>query len=484
MAPSMNVDTASKRAGLKKSGSGLNPRLALAVVIGRLAAATSRSFRLGGGTALPGVLAARIDPAILAKLARDFPRGVTLVTGTNGKTTSSRLLAAMLGNAGWTPIHNRSGSNLASGLTTALIQVSDLAGHPRGDSGLFEVDEAVIPRVLAALRPRVVVLTNLFRDQLDRYGEVDFVAGLWRGAVKKMTPDTTLVLNADDPGVAALGRESKARVVYYGIDAALDSPATVGHVADSKNCPVCGTPLHYEVVRYAHVGTYRCPNGDFSRPAPDVSARTISLHGINSTEIEVVGPFGIKQWQFKLPGLYNAYNLLAAVAGAHALGVPIEAIDRGIDGFSAAFGRLERIRVGDRTLFFVLVKNPVGFTEVLRTILVEPGSKHLAIFINDNLADGTDVSWLWDAEVEPLASRCERVQVSGTRAGDMAVRLKYAGVPDDRIHVAREIEAALDAALSTVPADGTLYVLPTYTAMLDLRALVSRRGYASHFWED
>jgi UDP-N-acetylmuramyl tripeptide synthase len=214
-----------------------------------------------------------------------------------------------------------------------------------------------------------------------------------------------------------------------------------------------------------------------------VSARELSLRGVEVTEIEVAGPFGTRRWSFKLPGRYNVYNLLAAVSVAVGLVVPIEAIETGALGVDAAFGRLERIQIDGKTLFIALIKNPVGFTEVLRTILAEPGEKDLAIFINDNLADGTDVSWLWDADVELLAGRCRAVVVGGTRGGDMAVRLKYAGVPVERVHLVDSVAEGLDAGLASVPPGDTLYVLPTYTATLDLRRLVGRRGYARQFWE-
>ncbi|MGH2458693.1 MAG: MurT ligase domain-containing protein [Chloroflexota bacterium] len=479
----MTVPAVNSQLAVTRRKSGLDLQLSSAVAVGKLTILASRRLGLGGGTALPGVLASRLDPAILAKLAAGRPRGNTLVTGTNGKTTTSRLLAAILDRSGWTPVHNRAGANLSSGVTTALLDKSDLFGRPAGDSGLFEVDEAVMPRLLAATQPRVVILTNLFRDQLDRYGEIDFVAGLWRDAVQALSPETMLVLNADDPGVAVLARRTAARVLFYGVEAAPTPEATLGHVADSKNCPICGTPLRYRAVCYAHVGRYACPTGDFARPTPDVVATDLSVQGVDASQVTVRGPFGQRAWRFQLPGLYNAYNLLAAVAGAVALGAPIEAIDGAVAGFSAAFGRLERIRVGNRTLFFALVKNPVGFTEVVRTVLSQPGDQHLAIAINDNLADGTDVSWLWDADVEALASRCQRVTVSGTRGGDMAVRLKYAGLPAERIFQAASLEQALDDGLAAVPEGGTLYVLPTYTAMLGWRKLVSRRGYADRFWE-
>jgi UDP-N-acetylmuramyl tripeptide synthase len=479
----VSVDTLGGQQGIARRQSGVDLRLSAAIAVGKLAALASRRLGIGGGTTLPGLLATRVEPRALHKLASQLPRGTTIVTGTNGKTTTSRLLVSMLQSAGWRPVHNRTGSNLPGGLATALVDGGDLKGRPRGDSALFETDEAVMPRILADVRPRVVVLTNLFRDQLDRYGEVDYVAGIWREAVRVLSPEATLVLNADDPGVAALGQIARARVRYFGLSAPPLEHSTSGHLADSRHCPVCGSPLRYDVVRYAHIGSYACPAGDFVRPPLDVAARAVVLRGVEASELEVIGPFGAHRWRFNLPGLYNVYNLLAAVTAALALDVPTDAIERGMSEFSAAFGRLERITVGDRMLLFALIKNPIGLSEVLRMILGEPGSKHLVIVINDNLADGTDVSWLWDAEVEQLADRCERVIVSGTRAGDMAVRLKYAGVPPDRILPMASLERALDVGIEGLPPGGTLYILPTYTALLDLRKLVGRRGYASHYWD-
>lgn len=486
----MSVDSLNGHSTATPSARRFDPRLAVAIGVGRWAAATIQRLGRGGGTALPGLLALRLDPASMAKLARALPRGTVLVTGTNGKTTTSRLIAEMMCGAGWMPIHNRSGSNLTSGVTSALLQRSSLLGQPRGDSGIFEVDEAVMPRLLGPLRPRLVVLTNLFRDQLDRYGEVDFVSGLWREAFQTLPAETSLVLNADDPGIAVLGRSTAASVVYYGLDAPGGRTAALGHAADSKNCPLCGKPLRYADVRYAHLGHYACPSGDFARPVPQVVARDVRARGVEGSDVVVAGPFGERHWRLPLPGLFNVYNLLAAVASAVALGAPITVIESVVARSNAAFGRFERVQVGQKRLIFALVKNPVGLTEVLRTILGEPDAPavasretHLAIFINDNLADGTDVSWLWDAELELLAEQPARVVVGGTRAGDLAVRLKYAGVPPDRIQVIPPIEAALDAGLAGVPEGGTLHVLPTYTATLELRALLSRRGWAVRFWE-
>ncbi len=471
------------RNNVPKSTPKVDPRLTTAIAVATVAGYASRQLGIGGGTALPGVLAARIDANIIPKLTRGLPRGTVLVTGTNGKTTTSRILAAALQLAGWKPIHNRSGANLASGLTTAIVDRVDLLGRVSADSALFEVDEATLPSVEEATQPIVIVLTNLFRDQLDRYGEVDHVAAVWREVLVRLPPSATVVANADDPAVAALVEQTSAKVVTFGVDS-IRSGTGLDHFADSKNCPRCGAPLEYDSVQYAHLGTYHCPNGDFRRPNPTICATAVVANGTDSTVVDVSGPFGERRWSFGLPGLYNVYNLLAAASAAMAVGVPVEAVENAVVGFRAAFGRLERIQVGTRSLFVALIKNPVGFTEVLRTILTVPGDKDVAIFINDNLADGTDVSWLWDADVEMLAGRCRSIVVGGTRAGDMAVRLKYAGVPADRIRLAETVSGGLDTGLSGIDDGQTLYVLPTYTAMLDLRNDVGRRGYADQFWEE
>ena len=457
-------------------------RLTSAVTAGKLARVVSRRLGFGGGSSLPGVLAAHLDPNTLGKLAAGLRFGSVLVTGTNGKTTTSRLLASILSEAGWRPVHNRTGANLASGLTTALLENANLIGRNRADCALFEVDEAVMPRIREQVRPRVIVLTNLFRDQLDRYGEIDYVASLWQKSLRDLPDDVVVAVNADDPALASLGQSLGARVIYFG----LDTPGnlTLDRFADSKNCPRCGRPLEYTAVRYAHLGTYRCPGGDFSRPPLDVAVTSLTTRGLDATDVEIVGPFGRRNWTIQVPGLFNVYNLLAAVTGAIAMGAPADAIDRAVAGFQAAFGRFERLEIDGRVVYFALVKNPVGLTEVLRTILLDPGEKGLVTFINDNLADGTDVSWLWDAEVEVLADRCAFAIVGGTRVGDMAVRLKYAGVPTERIRTVESIADGLDAGLAMTPPGSTLYVLPTYTAMLELRALATRRSYAGHFWEN
>jgi UDP-N-acetylmuramyl tripeptide synthase len=405
--------------------------------------------------------------------------GSIVVSGTNGKTTTTRLLSHILHGSGMRPIHNRAGANLLSGLFTAVAQGTDWQARPRGDIGLFEVDEATVPRALEHIEPRVLLLHNIFRDQLDRYGEVHFVANLWHEAVQRLPATTTVVVNADDPLVAELPSS-----LTYGIaDPAVGTPA-LPHAADARLCPRCGAALRYELVFYGHLGHYACTKCDFARPAPQVCATNIELLGDEGSDITIATPDGVIRARLLLPGLYNVYNALAAVAVCTAIGVRRDRIARGLETFTAAFGRLERIQVEDRHLFLALVKNPVGFTEVLRTILGREGRRTLLIAINDLFADGTDVSWLWDVEFERLYDRVNVAVCTGLRAEDMAVRLKYAGVEPERIRVESDLRRAMELALAAAEPAETVYVLPTYTAMLGLRDILRRTGYVRGFWED
>jgi UDP-N-acetylmuramyl tripeptide synthase len=446
---------------------------------GRAAAVLSRRLGRGGGTVIAGHLVPRIAPYALRDVTRSLANGSILVSGTNGKTTTTRLLSHILRGAGMRPIHNRAGANLLSGLFTAIAQGTDWQARPQGDIGLFEVDEATVPRALEHIEPRVLLLHNIFRDQLDRYGEVHFVANLWREAVHRLPPTATVVVNADDPLVAELPSS-----LTYGIaDPAVGTPA-LPHAADARLCPRCGSRLRYELVFYGHLGHYKCTKCDFTRPTPEVCATNIELLGDEGSDLTIATPDGVIRAKLLLPGLYNVYNALAAVAVCTALGVRRDIIARGLETFTAAFGRLERIQVEDRQLFLALVKNPVGFTEVLRTILGREGRRTLLIAINDLFADGTDVSWLWDVEFERLVDRVNVVVCTGFRAEDMAVRLKYAGIEADRIRVETDLRRAMELALAAAEPAETVYVLPTYTAMLALRDILRRTGYVRGFWED
>lgn len=461
----------------------MNLRLSAAVAAGQAAAALSRRFGIGGGTVIAGHVARRIHPRILRAISERLTSGCVILSGTNGKTTSSRILASMLSLAGRRPLHNRAGANLMTGLTTAVVENANSQARPRAGIGVFEVDEATVPSAVAETAPRVILLTNLFRDQLDRYGEVEFVASLWREMIASLPASTTLVLNADDPLIADLGR-NRENVVYFGVDDATAGTAELPYALDARLCQHCGHGYDYDVNFYGHLGHYRCGNCGLARPTPSVRAIAVASRGERGAQVSVTTATQSFDLQVRLPGLYNVYNALAATACALALDVPIPQIQQGVERFEAAFGRLERIQVEQRELLLALVKNPVGFNEVLRTVLPNDRPFELVLAINDQFADGTDISWLWDVDFELLAERAASIVCTGLRADDMAVRLKYADVPTARIRVEPDLERAIESSLARSQVGETVYLLPTYTAMLQTRDLLRKTGYVRGFWED
>ncbi|MGH2844740.1 MAG: MurT ligase domain-containing protein [Thermoleophilaceae bacterium] len=444
--------------------------------IARLARAASRRVGSGGGTTVPGRLLLRVAPDSLRRMARELEAGSMLVSATNGKTTTAAMIAACLEDAGRPVVHNRAGSNMAWGVATALLD----AGRERGQLGLFEVDEAWLPRVADEVEPRLLLLCNLFRDQLDRYGELELLADRWAELVGRLDGRARFVLNADDPLVADLGR-GRRDVTYFGLED--DSQALPGmqHAADSKHCRNCGAAYVYDAIYLGHMGRYRCPRCGRERPEPQVAATRVRLDGMRSSHVELRTPRGGLELTLPLPGLYNVYNAIAAVATALELGVPAQAVGRALEGFGGAFGRVETIPMDGRRVSILLVKNPAGANEVLRTLTLEGGRLDLWLALNDGIADGRDVSWIWDADFEVLAGRVRRVTCSGTRAEEMALRLKYAGV-DAAPAVDRDLERSLDAAVAGADG-GQLYALPTYTALLELRDLLARRGLAKRWSE-
>ena len=365
------------------------------------------------------------------------------------------------------------------GVATALLE-------QRGREGLFEVDEAWLPRVVADLDPRLIVLGNLFRDQLDRYGEMEALAEDWAAAVATREGSSELALNADDPLIADLGRDAEGRrrrgVVYFGIEDQSQALPELQHAFDAKHCRRCGHPYAYERAFVGHLGHYSCSPCGAERPRPEVAATAIELDGMSGSRTTVRTPAGEILLTLPLPGLYNVYNALAAVAAGLALGVAPERIAKALGETKAAFGRVETIEVGGAPVSILLIKNPAGANEVLRTLRLEAGDGEeidLWIALNDRIADGRDVSWVWDADFELLAGAVRRVVCSGTRAPEMALRLKYAGWPSERIEVVPGIAASLDAA---VAGGRRVFALPTYTALLELRKLLTDRGLAKEFW--
>src|SRR5918993_1389756 len=389
-----------------------DPRLSAAILAARLARLTSRKLKTGGGSTMPGGVARRGDPRVLTKLSRRLRLGSAAITGTNGKTTTTRMVSKILQTAGVRAVNNSTGANLVTGVTAALVSDSGLAGTPHSEIGLFEVDEVSVPKVAAEAEIEILAVLNLFRDQLDRYGELAYTGKVIASAFGDLPLRGTVVLNADDPLVASLGR-SAGRPVYYGVDEPSLDTGRLQHVADSKDCPVCGTALVYEAVYMGHVGLYDCRRCDFSRPEPAYRASRVRLEGAKGSEFQLSTPKGEADVRIGLPGLYNVYNALAAAAVAGEAGVGLAEISRGLKEFGGAFGRVERVRVGDREAFLLLIKNPIGFNEILRTFVTGGDARHVLIIINDNHADGRDVSWLWDVDFEMLADARARGRTNG-----------------------------------------------------------------------
>jgi lipid II isoglutaminyl synthase (glutamine-hydrolysing) len=471
---------------LARDGTGKGGLFGAKLALSRAVGAASRASGRGGGTTLPGRVLLRMEPEAIARLGGGLDRGTTIVSATNGKTTTAGMIAAILAADDRHPVHNRAGSNMTWGGATALLE-------QQGEEGLFEVDEAWLPRVAEQLDPSLIVLGNLFRDQLDRYGEMEALADDWAGTVAARVGPTQFVLNADDPLIADLGRdpagERRDGVLYFGIEDASQALPELQHAFDAKHCRRCGHPYAYERAFVGHLGHYSCPNCGAERPRPEVAATEIELHGMDGSRTRVRTPAGEIELKLPLPGLYNVYNALAAVAAGLRLGVAPERIASALGEMRAAFGRVETIEVSGVPVSILLIKNPAGANEVLRTLMLESrerGSQgegegiDLWIALNDRIADGRDVSWIWDADFELLAGGIRRVVCAGTRAPEMALRLKYAGWPEEAIEVVPGIGAALDAAVAG--SSGRLFALPTYTALLELRKLLADRGLAKEFW--
>ena len=536
----------------KRPGDAL--RASVAVVGGRTAGALSRRLRLGGGTSIAGIVAQRLYPDIIEHLSTQLQQGSILVTGTNGKTTTSGFIAAILSDAGLRVWRNREGSNLLRGIAGALV-IRTLPNGKLRRSGqaisIFEVDEAVMPQAVRTIPTRVAVFTNLFRDQLDRYGEVDSVLDHWKRAISALSPETILVLNADDPTIADLGRNFAGRVVYFGIeDQALDLTSQAGNderhqVMDTRACSKCGHEYTYDLRFYSHIGHYRCLNCGQERPQVTVAAQTVENESFDRLRIRVKLPGQEGEIVVPLPGLYNIYNALAAIATAQALGLAWEPTVSGIEQFKPAFGRGERVQVEGRTIRMLLAKNPTGFNEVLRTLFsnndkTENHQRHVLFVLNDNIADGKDISWIWDVDFEQTLQRFAKLTIAGTRARDLALRLKYAGLdtqamviaPPAPLRAARKperaaavkrrqrpgrrasrqaelplveqettgalsldtqpqtpgntygIAQALDQAISRTPEGETLFIVPTYTGLLEIHRELERRGLTPHYWEE
>ena len=444
---------------------------ALARAAGRLSRLTGR----GGGTTVPGKVLTTVDPGAIARLARQLPEGSVVLSATNGKTTTAAMAASILA-PHFRLAHNAAGANLASGVASALVAARD------PQLGLFEIDEAALPELAAAIRPRAICLGNLFRDQLDRYGELELIAERWRKMVAALPEGSLLLANADDPLVADLAR-SHERFTLFGVDDPAQRGASLQHAADSKYCVRCGAPYEYAAAYVGHLGDYHCPACGHVRPALDIAARSIEPHGIEGISFDLAMPEGTERVRLDVPGVHNVYNALAAAALTRGVGIGLAEIAAGLSRASAAFGRFERVPIDGKTLIVLLVKNPAGANETVRTLL-QGGAHSVAVLaLNDGIADGRDVSWIWDVDYEPLAAGLEQLVVSGDRAAELALRFLYGGMDEERIEIVPDLADALDRGLELTQPGGELVFLPTYTAMLGLQRVIADRGYARPYWE-
>lgn len=460
-----------------------NMRRLLAIVVGKLIIFLSRALRKGGGSAYSGLVALTIAPNLISEISKKLPQGTLVITGTNGKTTTTKYLSEMLVSSGLRVVANRSGSNLARGIAAALIEQSSVSGHPRGDIGLFEVDEATMPEVMPALNPKLVLITNLFRDQLDRYGELDKTASIIANSFTHLN-HAKVILNADDPRVFALHKviPHGSGAIYFGIDESnfiISSEASF----DSKDCVLCNRELVFKKRYFAHMGDYECPTCGFSRPKPEYFASEISLKGVTEASANFSSNQSTTMINLNLPGIHNIYNALGAYSVAKSLNISDEIIKQSLEKSTAAFGRMERLRFEAREVYLLLAKNPSSLTQVVETLAIDKQAKNFLICLNDNLADGTDISWIWDADIEKLSGVTKSIVCSGIRADDMALRIKYANPRTQKIEILSEIVPAFKKAIQKLDEDETLYVLVTYTAMLELRNYLTKVGVVSGFWE-
>ncbi|MBR1456357.1 MAG: DUF1727 domain-containing protein [Oscillospiraceae bacterium] len=432
-----------------------------------------------GGTAMPGRFALRVCPDLLAILARNVKS--VAITGTNGKTTSSRMIEEAFAGQGLRYFANRSGANLISGVTTEFVMNCTLFGRMKKEYAVIECDEAAARTVFGQLRPQVIVVTNLFRDQLDRYGEVTHTLENIREAVRSV-PDALLCLNADCSLTSSLALDLPNRCVFFGIDGGALPSREKPELSDAPHCIRCKTEYEYDYISYGHLGGFRCPKCGYRRHAADYAVTDVLEQRVDGSRL-LVSVRGEKQLvDVNLPAVYNIYNAAGALAAAVEMGVELRTAIAALGSFQCGFGRMETFALGGGTRV-MLVKNPAGCNQVIGFLQNVKERFVLVVCLNDRPADGTDVSWIWDADFEGLADmagRLEQVIVSGDRAGDMRVRIKYAGIPDAAIREVDDYET-LVRELSTLASP--VFIMPTYTAMLDLRQVIIRHCGGAEFWE-
>lgn len=450
----------------------------VARLIAKAIAFLSPMLQQGGGTSAPGLVLLKLDPKAIHRMAADLQDGRVVISATNGKTTTTRILSKIADESQLPWLSNTSGANLKSGIASTL-----LAKGPQQNLGIFEVDEAVLPEVVQELEATTIVLLNLFRDQLDRYGELETIIKNWKAMIQKLPASTTLVVNADDPSLAfaSLGHQN---CIYFGLGETEYGLETIPHAADSSLCPNCSNPLHYEQITISHMGKWECSDCGLSRPDLDYAATEIELNGVESINFKAV--FGNQETlvEAKLPGLHNVYNALAAFATAQQLDIKPKDASASIYSVNAAFGRTESIKVQDKKLKILLAKNPTGANSNLETLLLHNEKIHLSILLNDQIADGRDVSWIWDVDYEKIFHKIESLHLGGKRAYDLALRFMYGGYDQGQINVTSSTSHLVDSLLTDTPSNSEIFILPSYTAMLEFRNELVNRGLTHKFWEE
>lgn len=456
----------------------MNFRAFIAIIVCKLLRFLSRLLHRGG-TAMPGRFALRICPNLLSLLARDVK--VVAVTGTNGKTTSARMIEQAFLDSGLNYFANRSGANLISGITTEFVMHSSLSGKCRCEYAIIECDEAASKRVFPQMRPQVVVVTNVFRDQLDRYGEVTFTLGSIREALRAV-PEALLCLNADCSLTSSLAEDLPNRAVFYGIEQSACPPRPKPEISDATHCLRCKSEYAYDYISYGHLGGFRCPVCGYRRHAADYAVTAITAMRMDSSELimDIRGESRIVT--VNLPAMYNIYNAAGALAAVSEMGLGVDTAVAALASFKCGFGRMEHFDLGKAGARMMLVKNPAGCNQVLDFLSNIREKFDLVVSLNDRAADGTDISWIWDADFELLSTMSawiEHIVVAGDRAAELAVRIKYAGFDPSRITIERDYEKLVSwAETREIP----VLFMPTYTSMLELREVVIRHCGGDEFW--
>jgi UDP-N-acetylmuramyl tripeptide synthase len=475
----MSSQTRRRPTGAKTS---LTFRTFLALSAGKAAARATQLAGRGGGTAITGMIARKVDPHILRKVVLDRGEPVVAITGSNGKTTTARFTAALLRGEGVTVSHNSAGANLVQGVTSLAVSYASIRGRLPHGVLVVEVDEGALPRVAPELAPRALLVTDLFRDQLDRFGEIYAVADAIESVAVALPPDAALVVNADDPMVATMAAAREGMRVTFGLD--LDhSTDRITRAADTIRCPRCRADLTYNHVYLSHMGDYKCDACGFARPRLDVAVTSLEVVGLDRTRCEIRTPSGNLTLDIPQSGVHIAYDAAGAIAILVGLGVPLEHAAESLASVGPAFGRLEKIEAEGRSIVLAFAKNPTSYNTTLRALATEGEPRQLLIAASNTLVDGEDFGWLWDVDFETMAPGVERAVVSGTRADELANRLKYAGLSPRKMIVVEDRSDALEAALHGLPADRRLVVLSGYTPLIELRNEMRRRGWTGRYWQ-